>query len=206
MKAIIPITYLAPISLFVDIYEYDEIVIEKKEFFIKQSVRNRCDVVGASGKLNLSVPTVRKGREKTLVDSVKICHDTPWNAIHWRSFCTAYRSSPFFEYYEDDFEAIFVQEWETLFDFNQALFLLILKKLKLTCNISYTDEFILDHGIKDFRPKYGRNFKDKGEYPRYIQVFEDKLGFVPNLSIVDLLFNEGPLAKDYLQNISEKRK
>lgn len=203
MKAIFPLTYLGPISLFAEIIKYDEIILEKKEHFIKQSYRNRCEIIGANGKLNLSIPTYRKGRDKTIIDEVKVCNDTNWATIHWRSICTAYRSSPYFEYYEADFEELFLKGADNLFEFNLSLFQLIVKKLKLDVKISFSDEFILNQEMDDYRPNLSRGYKDEKQYPRYIQVFEDIVGFQENLSIVDLLFNEGPVSVDYLKRVSK---
>lgn len=201
MEAIFPLTYLGPVSIFANLLQYDKVLIEKKEHFIKQSYRNRCEIVGASGKLSLSIPTFRKGRDKRIIDEVGICNDESWKTVHWRSICTAYRSSPYFEYYEADFEGLFLQESTNLFEFNLALFELILKKLKMEVQFSFTSEFILNYEIDDYRPFYARNSEEQLVFPRYIQVFEERVGFQPNLSVLDLLFNEGPASKDYLLKV-----
>lgn len=201
MQAIFPLTYLGPISYYANMLKFSEVMIEKHEHFIKQSYRNRCDIVGASGKLSLSVPTNRKGRDKTIIDQVGISNDSNWQALHWRSICTAYRSSPYFEYYEEDFEQFFIEPKNNLFEFNFELTKVILKRLGIDVKMTMTDKFVLNQDIPDFRPNYSRNFPDNNEYPRYIQVFEDRVGFYKNLTILDLLFNEGPSSIEYLKSI-----
>lgn len=201
-EAVFPISYLGPISLFGRMANYSKIYLEKKEYFVKQSCRNRCEIIGASGELYLSIPTHRKGRDKRVINQVLISNDEDWKTIHWRSICTAYRSSPYFEYYEADFERIFLDKAESLFDFNFSLFELVLKKLKLNVEVAFTKEFHPSYEMDDFRPMYGRNFKENIEFPRYIQVFEDRVGFHPNLSIIDLLFNEGPSSAEYLKSLA----
>jgi hypothetical protein len=202
MKAIFPLTYLGPISYYANLLQFDQVLIEKKEHFIKQSYRNRCNIVGASGKLSLSVPTFRKGRDKTIIDKVGISNDSNWQALHWRSICTAYRSSPYFEYYEEDFENFFLEPQTNLFDFNLALTQVILKRLGMEVKFTMTQEFVLNYDTPDFRPNYSRKFPDSNEYPRYIQVFEERTGFQENLTILDLLFNQGPSGIEYLKTIT----
>lgn len=203
MKAIFPISYLGSVSIFANLVKYDSVLVEKKEHFVKQSCRNRCEIVGATGKLSLSIPTHRKGRDKRIIDEVGISNDEAWKMIHWRSICTAYRSSPYFEYYEADFEPFFLDESTNLFEFNLGLFHLILKKLKVNIELSFTSEFQLNYDFDDYRPHYSRNYVEKLQFPRYIQVFEERTGFQPNLSIIDLLFNEGPASLDYLKKIAK---
>ncbi|MFT6717499.1 MAG: hypothetical protein ACJA0Q_002156 [Saprospiraceae bacterium] len=199
MKAIFPLTYLGPISYYANMLQFDEVLIEKNEHFIKQSYRNRCDIIGATGSLSLSVPTFRKGRDKTIIDKVGISNDSKWQTLHWRSISTAYRSSPYFEYYEEDFENFFLEAKTNLFNFNLELTKVILKRLGIDVKFTMTSEFILHHDIPDFRPNYSRKFPDNNVYPRYIQVFEDRVGFHKNLTILDLLFNQGPSSIEYLK-------
>lgn len=202
MNVVAPVTYLGPISYYASLAKAEKILFEKKEHFIKQSYRNRCEIVGATGVLSLSIPTYRKGRDKTIIDKVKISYDSNWQAIHWRSLCTAYRSSPYFEYYEADFEEVFLKEYEYLFDFCFDLTKLILKKLNIDTAYEMTEKFQLEYDSEDLRPyMYKKNIKAI-DIPRYIQVFEDRVPFESNLSIVDLLFNQGPAAASYLKSIA----
>ena len=180
---------------------FNEVLIEKNEHFIKQSYRNRCDIVGASGKLSLSVPTFRKGRDKTIIDKIGIANDSNWQALHWRSICTAYRSSPYFEYYEDQFESFFLEPKTNLFELNLQLTQVILNLLGAEITFTMTSDFKLNYDIPDFRPYYSRKFPDHTKYPRYIQVFEERVGFHENLTILDLLFNQGPASMEYLQSV-----
>ena len=203
MKAIVPLTYAGPIHYFVFLAKYDQVYLEKKEHFIKQSYRNRCSIVGAQGELVLTIPSHRKSRERTLYDLVTISNETLWQALHWKSICTAYRSSPYFEFYEPYFEKLYLKSYDNLYDFNLDLLKLIMNKLGLSTELIFTDEFHKSYPFPDLRPFSAPKNKIILDLPRYIQVFEQNTGFVPDLSIYDLLFNEGPAAKSYLINAAK---
>lgn len=204
MNAIVPISYAGPVEYFVVLAKYQNVIVENKEHFVKQSFRNRCNVIGAQGVIPLIIPTNRKSRERTIIDEVGIANDFPWQALHWKTLCTAYRSSPFFEYYEPYFEKFYLNSFENLFDFNFQLLQLIASKVGLNVNFQLSNEYKKEYSIPDFRTIHHPKTPLKMELDRYIQVFEDKLGFVPNLSVLDLLFNLGPSAKDYLLKHAEQ--
>ena len=192
---ILSTAYLAPVQYFTKFVEYDKVIIEAHENFIKQTYRNRCKIYGANGELSLTIP-IKKSAPKTKIKELLIDYDTNWRKMHWKSIESAYNSSPFFEYYIDDFIPFYTKKYKYLFDYNTELLKMIVDILEISTNIEFTTSF--DNNISDiddFRelihPKKGstdQNFKPI----EYTQVFKDKYGFLPNLSIIDLLFSEGP--------------
>ena len=198
--------YLPPLQYFTKLLMYDEVIIDAMENYQKQSYRNRCNIYGANGLLALSIPLIHDKTEHTAVKDMKISNDYNWQKIHWRSIESAYRCSPFFEFYEDDFKSFYTDEYSSLLHFNMELLHKVIDLMKLEVNISNTLDYIPDYGndVDDFRnsihPKQ-KYFKPDPDFNpiRYIQVFENKHGFLPNLSIIDLLFCEGPHAIDNLK-------
>jgi len=199
--AIFPLFYLPPVELFKEIVSFKDknILIEKYEHFPKQSYRNRTSVYGPNGKLNLTVPITKGSKNHTAYKDVKISYNDNWQRMHWLSLQTSYRSSAYFEFYEDDFAPFYEKKYDFLFDYNLELFTLLLKQLKLSVEFDFTRTYEFSYpDIADFResihPKKESNFEAK----KYFQVFEDKYQFMPNLSVVDLIFNQGPQASKYL--------
>lgn len=192
-------SYLGPIQFFVQIAKSYNVTIETQEHYNKQTYRNRCQIYGANGLLNLSIPIQKTGTSHSKIKDVKINYADRWQKIHWKSFESAYRRSPYFEFYEHKFEKYFNNQKHTfLFDYNLDIFTTVLELLDLSQTINFTEEFIKEPANTfDLRNKDPKKNKELS-YSRYIQVFEDKAGFIPNLSIVDLLFNEGPNSKSYL--------
>jgi len=198
--------YFAPISYFSKLAFYPEIYIEQHENYIKQTYRNRTVILGANGPVSLIVP-VEKGRgQKIKIRDLRIAYDEEWQRNHWRTIFSAYNSSPFFEYYADDLELFFRKKHEFLFDFNQQITKVILEIMEIHVGLNLTDEFEqIPENCLNFRekinPKKHRNADDQHFVPQpYTQVFSEKFGFVPDLSILDLLFNEGPSAHSVLMN------
>ena len=202
MEALFPLTYLGPIEYFALLTKYNRVRLERKEHFIKQSFRNRCEIVGANGIQRLSIPTKRKSRERTNYDEVGISRDENWNYLHWRALTTSYRSSPYFEYYEADFERLYIDPDQTLYEFNLKLLKLVLSKLDFDISLEETEGFQKSYDIPDYRARFSSKVATRHEFPRYIQVFEERIGFISNLSILDLLFNEGPASKSYLLKVA----
>ncbi len=200
------ITYLGPIHYFSKLLEYDEILIERYENYTRQTYRNRCMIYGANGRLSLSIP-VRKGDEhKILIKDIRIDNNKKWQNLHWRSIESAYRSSPFYEFYFDEIAGFYKKKYDFLLDFNMEILHVILKVLEVNVNIGLTDEFVpvAGNNVDDLRdlihPKKSYR-KDPSFSPVfYNQVFGYRHGFLPNLSIIDLIFNEGPGAIEILRN------
>lgn len=194
-----PYTYLGPIDYFRKLVDYKEVVFERHENFKKQTYRNRCTIYGANGELNLTVPTIHVSGERS-IEIQKISYEQDWQKLHWKSLEAAYRSSPFFEYYEDDLEPILMRKYALLIELNQSLLEWVLEALDIQLEIKVTQSYEEAFDGIDLRGNYSP--KDvtppEAEFKRYPQVFEDRAGFLENLSIVDLIFNQGPRAKEYL--------
>ncbi len=197
--AIFPLFYLPAIELFSELKRYDEFFIEREEHFPKQTYRNRALIYSPQGSLALVVPVVKGSKVHTKVKDVRISYDFDWQRLHWMSLQTSYRRSAYFEYYEDDFAPFYNKQWKFLFDYNYELFTLITRLLKMKSASGFTESYEQHYDDRaDYRgtihPKKGseRNFKP------YFQVFEERAGFIPGLSIVDLLFNQGPQSGSYL--------
>jgi hypothetical protein len=183
-----------------------DVCIEKHENFQKQSYRNRCYIYGANGIQCLVIPVKKLHGEKTPISAVEIDFTSPWQKIHLKSIQSAYQTSPFYEYYADDFNSLYVEMPELLFDLNQRLLIYILKTLGLNSQIQFTEVFqkTIPENI-DFRqsihpkPRLNKPCENFSPVP-YQQVFQERYGFLPNLSILDLLFNEGPNALQILKS------
>ena len=203
-EVLLPSTYFGSIDYFEKIINYDLVRIEHCEHFEKQTLRNRCIISGPNGLLNLSIPILHKG-ERQIIKNVKIASDENWQKLHWRSIQTAYRSSPYFEFYEHDLAPLFEKYYEYLVTFNTDCLSLIINFLQLNNkSFNVTSEYKKEYNdTEDLRKKFSpKTQKEIGKnMPRYIQVFEDRNDFTPNLSILDLLFNEGPTSIDYLKNL-----
>lgn len=201
-------SYLAPVQYYSKLFSYDKAIVEKNCNYIKQTYRNRCVIAGANGLMNLSVPVEKNDDPKQLTKDIRISDHGDWRRLHWNAIVSAYNSTPFFEYYRDDFFPFFEKRISFLFDFNEALRALICDLLMIDTKVVYSDtyEFETAAGIDDFReiihPK--KDYQaDLSFFPTpYYQVFEAKLGFLPNLSIIDLLFNMGPESGIVLDNCS----
>ena len=196
----LPLSYFGPIEEFAYLSQNEEVKYEVKEHFLKQSYRNRCVIYGANGLLRLTVPLVLKSREKTAMENIKISYAENWQSHHWHSIQSAYKNSPFFDFYEEMILPLFFEQFETLKELNIKTHEVIKQCLQLTCKASYNEEFS-PYSENDLRLRIHPKKEPTVELSRYIQVFEERHGFHPNLSILDLLFNEGPSALIYLQNI-----
>jgi hypothetical protein len=202
--ALLSTAYLPPVQFISKFFVYHRIYIEKHENYQKQSYRNRCCIYGANGKQCLVIPVIKLHGKKMPVTEVAIDYTTNWQKIHLKSIESAYRLSPFYEYYADDFLAIYDQKIPLLFDWNMKLLKTILNLLKNDVIPEETTAWIpADTHYPDYRqsinPKKRLTEPDTSFEPiPYQQVFREKFGFIPNLSIIDLLFNEGPETKAIL--------
>ena len=217
MKALLSSTYFGPIQWYQKLNRYDECLIERHESFIKQTYRNRMIIPTTNGPLSLTIPT---NHDISLsMKDIRISDHANWRHVHWNALLSAYGESPFFEYYQDDIRPFYEKKYEFLFDFNMETTEKMIELLDIRPKISVTDEYVLSEerrvkneefnglanhkvqssnlkvqSIVDFRdairpkkPLPDPEFESK----RYYQVYEQKHGFQPNMSILDLLFNEG---------------
>jgi hypothetical protein len=197
--------YLPPIQYITKFLIDTPVLIEKHENYQKQSYRNRCYIYGANGKQCLVIPVKKQHGEKTPVSEVEIEYKENWQKIHLKSIGSAYRLSAFYEYYADDFKAFYKKETRLLFEWNLDMLFIMLQFLGIqqVPALTYAWEQKPDNR-HDFRqgihPKSRLAQPDMNFTPLpYQQVFQERYGFLPNLSIIDLLFNEGPLAVSVLR-------
>jgi hypothetical protein len=203
--ALLQTTYFGPIQWYQKLYRYDHCLIEQYDSFQKQTYRNRCVIATANGVQALTVP-VEHSDDKVLTKDLRISDHNQWRRVHWNALQSAYSESPFFEYYADDLHPFFEKKYEFLLDFNEAIRQKVCELIDIHPNVEYTSEYTSDiqhqtSDITDFRevinakhPQPDAEFNAK----TYWQVFQHKHGFLPNLSILDLLFNMGPESIFYL--------
>ncbi len=189
--------YFAPVHFYSRFIAHPEIFIEQFEHFNKQTYRNRAVILGGNGPISLIVPVVKGRGPKTLIKDLKISYEMDWQRNQWQTIVSAYNSSPYFEYYKDDIQPVFEKKTKYLFNLNQYIndvicdLLEIENKTKLTPDFEKTPTNTLN--FREVISPKNRNNADISFHPKeYTQVFFDKFKFIPNLSILDLLFNEGP--------------
>ncbi|MFV9550196.1 WbqC family protein [Algibacter sp. PT7-4] len=201
MKIIIHPTYFPNIATFTAIANANNVVFEMDDNFLKQTYRNRTYIYGANGKLGLNIPVIHSQKNRQKYKDVKIFNEDNWQSQHWKSLLSAYRTSPFFEYYEDEIKHLFTEKTNFLLDFNLKCFEVICECLQLEINTSKTEVYQKSFEDKtDFRHLVHAKKEPIYNFENYTQVFNSKHGFIENLSILDLLFNEGPNALNYLES------
>jgi hypothetical protein len=204
----VAVAYLAPLHYYARMLSANHVYIEQHENYIKQTYRNRCVILSANGAMPLSIPVDKKELIKCPIREIRLSTHTSWQKLHWRAIEAAYNSSPFFEYYRDEIAPVFQNKWTFLFDLNIALQETILSCMELSPSISFTEHFdkTTPSSTLDFRESIQPVVKPEKADPYYqaipyYQVFAQKWGFEPNLSIIDLLFNMGPEASLVLQRM-----
>ena len=202
MIPLLPSAYFGPISYYRYLIEADhQIGINDRELFQKQTIRNRAIILGANGKIRLTVPLV-KWSTKVPTKEIRIDNSSNWKHVHWMSIQSAYRNSAFFEHYEDKIKSFFNEDHERLIDLNLSSISLAVHLLKADLEIKPISE--LDHLntelFQDLTSEFGKKRQAK-PLPEYTQVFRDRFDFESDLSILDLIFNLGPRASLYLQEL-----
>lgn len=199
--------YFPPISYFSLLTLNIPVLIEMYETYARQTYRNRCIILGASGPQKMSVPVKKGSSHKVPVSEIEIDYQTRWQQIHLRSIESAYKNSPYYDFYATGLLEIIDSGIISLLDLNMKLLNKLLGIMHIECNPVFTQSFEKPSGsLFDLRyaisPKGNDPAKYSSQFPRYNQVFSDRYGFVPDLSILDLLFNMGPGSRDYLMQIS----
>jgi hypothetical protein len=200
MTACLATAYLAPVQYYCKLYRYDSILIEACENYPRQTYRNRCIIAGANAALTLSIPVEKNASPKTPVRDIRISDHGNWRHLHWNALRSAYNTSPFFEYYADDFLPFYEKKYNFLMDYNDELCNLVCELIDIHPHIRRTASYIPDveHDFRNIiHPRNPQPDADFRPAP-YYQVFQARHGFIPNLSIVDLLFNLGPESLIYL--------
>ena len=202
-EILLHLPYFGPVSHFREVVKPAIILFENEDNYQKQTYRNRTYIYGANGKLILNIPIKHLNspgvKKHQKYKDVRIENDFKWQKQHWKSLKSAYQTSPFFEYYEDDIAPLFHNEENFLMEFNYKCFNLVCECLQLEIDFKKTEEFLKQpEGVKDLRGLI--NAKKDVEIPVYNQVFQEKEGFIPDLSILDLMFNEGPNTINYLSD------
>jgi hypothetical protein len=220
MKALLSTTYFGPVQWYQKLYRYEEVEIEQWESFQKQTYRNRCLIATTQGIQALTVP-VERGTSP-LIKDIRISDHGNWRHLHWNALVSAYGESPFFEYYQDDIRPFFKKRWDYLLDFNEAIREMMCELLDIQPKVKYSLEFkvyslemntlVAEKSTINYkqstinkeidfregiRPKHPMEDPDFEPKP-YYQVYQQKHGFLANLSVLDLLFNMGPEGIFYL--------
>ena len=187
--------YLAPVDYYFQMCNHPQVVIEKHCNYIKQTYRNRCFIASATGCQTLSIPVEKPDSLKCPTKDIRIAEHGNWRHVHWNAIVSAYNSTPFFEYYEDDFRPFYEKPAGFLFDFNENLRELVCSLLDISPAVSYTNGYdhLPNQDVLDLREAIHPKKEQVTQiFQPYYQVFESKYGFQENLSIIDLLFNMGP--------------
>ncbi|MBN2485180.1 MAG: WbqC family protein [Bacteroidales bacterium] len=200
--AILSTAYLPNVRYISKLLLHKQSVIDIYETYQKQSYRNRCTIYGANGPQQLTIPVIKTNGNHTLCKDILIEYETNWQHVHWMAIVSAYGHSPFFEIFEDELAHLFEKKEKFLIDFNLKILRQIQESMGTDFNIGFSQHFIMPADESyDFRnsihPKERLNKPDKYFKPvNYFQVFSEKFGHQPNLSFIDLMFNEGPQAID----------
>lgn len=202
-KILLSTSYLGPVEYFAQIFTADEVILEQQEHYIKQTYRNRCLVATANGIQSLTIPVIKVNGNRTKIKDIQISYLENWQINHWRTITSAYSHSPYFLYYNDLLKPYYFKKFKFLFDFNFQLIKGLLNALEIDKKIKLSESFEVNPGkeIHNLRNSFNPKVESHINFTPYIQVFADKFDFLPNLSIIDLLFNEGPSTIDYLKKI-----
>ena len=201
MKIIIHPTYFPNIFSFKTIINSTNILFEVNDYYVKQTLRNRTSIHAANGKLNLSVPVKFSSTKKEKYKDIRICYDSNWQKIHLKSIETAYKNSPFYDFFEDYFINFYNKKEKFLVDLNFSSIRLIFEILEKELNCSFTNEYLEKYvDLTDYRTLLtNKNFNEKVNFKNYTQVFQEKNGFIENLSSIDLIFNKGLDFEDFIK-------
>jgi len=198
--------YWGSLAYFQEIVQAGTVTWDVSSHYRKGSYRNRCHIMGPNGMLSLSVPLEKGKDQHTAMGKVRISYTENWRKDHWQSLVASYRRSAYFEYYEEDIAPLYEETFEYLSDLNRATLEVVARLLKQSWNLESTTAYIAPGAFegKDLRDTILPNpakMQQARDFEPYQQVFMDRMDFLPNLSILDALFNMGPRTLDYLKNI-----
>ena len=199
MDILIHPTYFPSISTYIAMAKADSITLEMEDNFQKQTNRNRMYIYSANGLQLLNIPVKHLKNSHQMSKDIQLETEFDWQKQHFKSLEAAYRSSPFFEFFEDILMPVFEKDYKFLMDLNLDTMAIISKCIGLKTSFSKTEEFQKETDLVDFR-NLAAGKKDQTQITPYTQVFGEKYGFLNNLSILDLLFNEGRYSLDYLKS------
>lgn len=202
MKFLSEIQYFPSVIFYKNSYRCSNIIFDQYEAYQKMSFRNRCIIAGANGAIHLSVPLENGRNQKKMMKDVRISDAGKWQHDHWKSIVSCYNKSPWFEFYKDELHPLYEKRFEFLIDWDLTCFEWSIQKLGLPVELSLTEKLTLlpADDVLDFRNQIlPKNYKDFPAIP-YHQVFDSRIGFIPNLSILDLLFCEGKRAGEMLSS------
>lgn len=205
MQILLSSAYLPPVQYFAHLQSAEQVWIEQYDHYQKQTYRNRCVIAAPDGPLSLTVPIEKPNTQKAFMRDIRISDHGNWRHLHWNAIESAYNHTPFFEYYKDDFRPFYEKKFDFLVDYNEQLCQLVCQLIDIDTSFQRTESYIAEpsNTIIDLRdaihPK--KELMDDASFSAvpYYQVFQERLGFLPNLSIIDLLFNMGPEAILVLQ-------
>jgi hypothetical protein len=200
--AVFSLPYFGSIHFYKALVKHNVALIEKHENFQKQTYRNRQYIYGANGKLMLNIPVKHsKSSTRKKYTDCNVENSFKWQELHFKSLESAYRTSPYFEFYEDDLVHLYTNTYNSLFDFNLDCFKVTLQLLNLELEVGFTENYSENYPdtIQDLRHLVNAKTKTNTALTPYHQVFENKYGFIDNLSILDVLFNLGPETTGYLK-------
>jgi len=192
---ILPIAYFPSIHYLKEYFLEATTYLEIHENFVKQSIRNRCEILSGNGILRLSIPLNHSNGIKIKTKDIRIDFGKSWQTNHWKAIKSAYASAPYFEDYEQQINQILLAKDEFLLDKNQRIFEFLFSILEINKTISYT-KIYTDQTERDFRTLDFMN--NSFEIKKYQQVFSYVKGFYSNLSMIDLLMNEGPFIRNWI--------
>ena len=211
MQILLSSAYLPPVQYFAHLQNAEQVWIEQYDHYQKQTYRNRCVIAAPDGPLSLTVPIEKPNTQKAFMRDIRISDHGNWRHLHWNAIESAYNHTPFFEYYKDDFRPFYEKEFDFLVDYNEQLCQLICQLIDIDTSLQRTESYIAEpsNTIIDLRdaihPKKEVMNEASFAIVPYYQVFQERLGFLPNLSIIDLLFNMGPESILVLQQSIKKK-
>ena len=196
MSIVFPIAYFGPIAYYRELVSSKQFFIEQHETYVKQTIRNRTTIYSSNGLLDLSIPVKKVFGNKTITKDIQISYDEDWVKNHWKALESAYMHTPYFEHYGSEVFQLISSKETSLLNFNLSILNSIIKWLDLDVYFNCTESYSKNVG-EDFRT-FNFNQPNIDDKNSYYQVFSGNHGYIPNLSLLDLLFHEGPLARKYL--------